>query len=74
MQLWKNWTDINRAWENIREHIKTSGKWNLGHHKLKQHKPWLDKECLKLLDQRKQAKLQWLQNPAFFIPRMFSHI
>jgi hypothetical protein len=30
---------------------------------LKKHKPWFDEECSKLLDQRKQAKLQWLQDP-----------
>jgi hypothetical protein len=28
---------------------------------LKTHKPWLDEGCSKLLDQRKQARLQWLQ-------------
>jgi hypothetical protein len=26
--------------------------------------PWFDEECSKLLDQRKQAKLQWLQDPS----------
>jgi hypothetical protein len=26
------------------------------------HKPWLDEEFSKLLDQRKQAKLQWSQD------------
>jgi len=31
---------------------------------LKQHKPWFEEECSKLLDQSKQAKLQWLQNPS----------
>ena len=30
---------------------------------MKQHKPWFDEECLGFLDQRKQAKLQWLQDP-----------
>jgi hypothetical protein len=30
---------------------------------LKQHKPWFDEECLGFLDQRKQAKMQWLQDP-----------
>jgi hypothetical protein len=30
---------------------------------LKKHKPWFDKECSKLVDKRKQAKLQWLQHP-----------
>jgi hypothetical protein len=29
---------------------------------LKQHQPWLDEEYSILLGQRKQAKLQWLQN------------
>ena len=32
-------------------------------HELKQHKPWFDEEYLGFLDQRKQAKIQWLQNP-----------
>jgi preprotein translocase subunit Sec63 len=26
--------------------------------------PWFDEGCSKLLDQRKQAKLQWLQDPS----------
>jgi hypothetical protein len=30
---------------------------------MKKHKPWIDKVCSKLLDQRKQVKLQCLQNP-----------
>jgi hypothetical protein len=30
---------------------------------LKKHKPWFGERCSKLLDQRKQAKLQWLQDP-----------
>jgi len=30
---------------------------------LKQHKPWFDKESLRFLDQRKEAKMQWLQDP-----------
>jgi predicted metal-dependent hydrolase len=29
---------------------------------LKQHKPWFDEECLGILDQRKQAKMQWIQD------------
>jgi hypothetical protein len=31
---------------------------------LKKHKPRFDKGCSKLVDQRKQAKLQWLQDPS----------
>jgi hypothetical protein len=55
--------DINNAWKSIRENIKTSAKDNLRYQKLKHNKPWFDDECSKLIDQQKQAKLQWLQNP-----------
>jgi hypothetical protein len=55
--------DINNAWESIRETIKTSAKDNLGYQKLKHNKPWFDDDCSKLIDQWKQPKLQWLQNP-----------
>jgi len=27
---------------------------------MKRHKPWFDEECLGILDQRKQAKMQWI--------------
>jgi predicted metallo-beta-lactamase superfamily hydrolase len=53
---------MNRAWENIRENIKTSAKDSIGHYELQQHKPWFDDGCSKFMDRRKQAKLQWLQN------------
>ena len=33
-------------------------------HEMKQHKPWFDEECLGILDQRKQAKMQWIQDPS----------
>jgi hypothetical protein len=56
--------NINNAWESIRENIKTSGKDNLGYQKLERNKSWFDDECSKLIDQWKQAKLQWLQNPS----------
>jgi hypothetical protein len=36
---------------------------SLGLYYLKQHKPLFDEECLCFLDQREQAKIQWLQNP-----------
>jgi len=55
--------DVNRTWENIKENIKTSAKERLGLHELKQHKPWFDEECLGFLDQRKWAKMQWVQDP-----------
>jgi hypothetical protein len=31
---------------------------------LKKHKPWFDQACSKLVDQRKHAKLQCLQDPS----------
>jgi hypothetical protein len=55
---------INRAWETIRENIKISAKESLGYYELKKHKPWLDEGCSELLDQMKQVKLQWLQDPS----------
>jgi len=60
MMMWTS--DINRAWKSIRENINPSATESLGCCNLKQHKPWFDGESSKLLDQRKQAKLQWLQN------------
>jgi hypothetical protein len=56
--------DINSACETIRENIKISAKESLGYFEFKKHKPWFDEGCSKLLDQRKQAKLQWLQDPS----------
>jgi hypothetical protein len=57
------WTSVG-FWENIRGNVKISAKESLGHYKLKRYKPWFDKECSELLDRRKHAKLQWLQNPS----------
>jgi hypothetical protein len=56
--------EINSAWEMIREDIKISAKETLGYFELKKHKPRFDEGCSKLLEQRKQAKLQWLQDPS----------
>jgi len=38
--------DINRAWVNINDNIKTSTKDSPGLHELRQHKQWLGEECL----------------------------
>ena len=56
--------DVNMTWENIKEYIQTSAKESLGLHELKQNKTWFDVECLGFLDQRKRAKMQWMQNPS----------
>jgi len=37
---------------------------SLGVHELKQQKLWFDKECFGFLDQRKQATMQWVQDPS----------
>jgi hypothetical protein len=54
--------DLSRDWENIKENNKISAKGILGLCELKQHKAWFDEECLDFLEQRKQAKMQWVQN------------
>ena len=56
--------DVDRTWENIKENIQSSAKESLGLHVLKQNKSWFDEECLDFLDQRKQAKIQWIQDPS----------
>jgi hypothetical protein len=55
--------EISSAWKTVRENITMSAKESLGYYELKKHKPWFDKGYAELLDQRKQAKLQWLQDP-----------
>src|SRR5215831_10162697 len=56
--------NINRAWESVKETIKTSAKESLGLQEMEQHKPWFDEECLGILDERKQAIRQWIQDPS----------
>jgi len=55
--------DVNRNWENIKENIKTLAKESLGLYEFKQNKPWFDEECLRFSDQRKRAKMHWIQDP-----------
>jgi hypothetical protein len=50
------------ARENIKDNIKISFKYCLLLHELKQHKVWFDEECSQFFDNRKQVKMQWLQN------------
>jgi len=56
--------DVDRTWENIKGNIQTLAKESLGLHEIKQNKPWFDAEYLGFLDQRKQAKMQWIQDPS----------
>jgi hypothetical protein len=55
--------EINNVWETIGENVKISAKESLGYFELQKHKPWFGEGCSELLEQRKQAKLQWLQDP-----------
>jgi hypothetical protein len=56
--------EINSAWETTTGNIKISAKESLCYFELKKYKTWFGEGCSKLLDQRKQAKLQWLQDPS----------
>jgi hypothetical protein len=56
--------EINSAREMIGEDIEISAKESLGYFESMKHKPLFDKESSKLLNQRKQAKFQWLQDPS----------
>jgi hypothetical protein len=56
--------NIDRAWETLTENFKISAKESLGYYDLKKLEPWFDDGCCKLFDQRKQAKLQCLQDPS----------
>jgi hypothetical protein len=47
-----------------RENIKISAKEVIGHCDAERHKTWFKEECPKFIDRRKQAKLQWLQDPS----------
>ena len=55
--------NIYRAWENIKDNIRISARESLGLYELKWHKPWFDEQCSQFLDQRKQSKMLWLQDP-----------
>jgi hypothetical protein len=52
---------INRVWENIEYNVKTSAKKDLSICECEQHKLCFEGSS-RILDQRKQAKMQWLWN------------
>jgi hypothetical protein len=54
--------DITIFWDNIRKDIKISTNGSPGYCEMKKHKPRFTEIYSKLLDQRKQARLQWLLN------------
>jgi hypothetical protein len=56
--------EISSAWETIRDIIELSAKKSLDSYDLKKHMSRFDHRRSELLDQRKQAKLQWLHHPS----------
>jgi hypothetical protein len=46
------------------EKTRISSKESIGLCESNSYKPWFDEECLKLVVRRKQAELQWLQEPS----------
>jgi hypothetical protein len=56
--------DISKALETIKDNTSISSGESLCYYELKKHKPWFDEGYSELLDQRKEAKLQWLQYPS----------
>jgi len=46
--------EIIRGWENV----TNPSNGSLGLYELKQHKTWFDEECLRFLNQRKQARFR----------------
>jgi len=64
-QLWRTLNDIhdvNRASENMKETLNISAEESLGLYEWKQLKPRFGDKCSQYLDQRKQAKMQWVQD------------
>jgi hypothetical protein len=61
MEVFDAKVEINSAWQTTGENIKMSAKESLGYYELKKHKSTFEEGCSKLLDQRKQEKLQRLQ-------------
>jgi hypothetical protein len=55
--------DMNKDSENDKKNIKIKATGSLGLYKLKQHKARFEEECLRFLEQRRQAKMHWLQDP-----------
>ena len=54
---------INRAQKNIKENIKVSAKESLVLYEFQLHEPRFEEECSRFLDQKKQAKMNWQQDP-----------
>jgi hypothetical protein len=65
---------LNMACGNIRGNIRSSDNEILDYYELKRHKLWFYEDSSILLDQRKQTKLEWLQNPSQFKGDIFNNV
>jgi hypothetical protein len=74
LEIFEDSGDINGAWNNIRENIKISAQESLSYCESKHRKPWFDEECSQLVERRKQAKLQRLQDPSEAIEHNLSNV
>jgi hypothetical protein len=61
--MWMMMMMISEGLGKYKRNMKALATESLQYCELQQHKPWFDDECSELLYQRKQAKLQWMQNP-----------
>jgi hypothetical protein len=65
LQLWKTQTTgASTGHVVILKITKILAQESLGYCESKHLKPWFDDECSELVDRRKKAKLQWLQDPS----------
>ena len=55
--------DINYTWENIIYNIKVTVRESIGYYGVKKKTPWFDENCSNVVELRKQAKLNFLQDP-----------
>jgi hypothetical protein len=55
--------NINRTCKNMQGNIKISAQGSLGLYEMMQDKSWFDEERSQFCSQRKQVKMQQLQDP-----------
>jgi hypothetical protein len=52
----------NRPRKSITAKVYASAIESLGYYEIKQHEPWFNEDCSKILGQRKQQNSKWLQD------------
>jgi hypothetical protein len=67
-------SNVDGTWVKIRDSIKASAKEKVGVLETHRNKPWFSQGCSELANERKQAKLLWLQNPNDQTAEDFSNV